>query len=397
MKKLLFFVSLGLLFVPIVSWAATAKPAPFTYAVWLPFWQSQNGAQDISLNLGTLKEVSPFSYEIVGASTIKDDLNIGNGSWDPWFSAVRELGIKIIPTIAWFDGNGIYNLLSNTKTRQAHEDAIATLVKSQNFDGIDIDYESMTAATRPYFSLLIQGLAQRLHPQKKLLTCTVVPRMPLSSLYRNPPTTTATYAENYSVLNQYCDEVRLMAYDQGPIDINLNDAKGNGMMYAPVADPAWAQKVIAQATPYISPKKIMLGIPTYGYEWEVSWQNGQTTYRRVRSFTYLQAMDRAEEVDVTPVRNNAGEMSFTFVSSTFINSSPILTTVVSSTIEPPLLILMNGGNINGSAATTLFYVSFPDATSAATEIALAKQLGLKGAAFFKADGQLDPMTWEAMK
>ena len=30
-------------------------------------------------------------------------------------------------------------------------------------------------------------------------------------------------------------------------------------------------------------------------------------------------------------------------------------------------------------------------------VALAKEFGLKGAAFFKADGFLDPMTWEVMK
>jgi spore germination protein YaaH len=394
MKKFSIFILLGLLAVPTLSFGVTSK---FTYAVWLPFWQSQSGATNISLNLDSLQEISPFSYEIKGINTIKDDLNIGNGSWDPWFSAMRELGIKIIPTLAWFDGNGIYNLLSNAKTRQAHEDSIAALVKSENFDGMDIDYESMIPATRPYFSLFIEGLAMRLHPQKKLLTCTVVPRTPISSLYRIPPASSAPYAENYSVLNQYCDEVRIMAYDQGPIDIKLNDAKGNGTLYAPVADPAWVKEVIAQATPYISPKKIMLGIPTYGYEWEVSWQNGLTTYRRVRSFTYLQAMDRADDLDLTPVRNNAGELSFIFVSSTFINPGSILTTVVSSTLEPSLLVPMNGGNISGSATTTLFYVSFPDATSAANEIAFAKQLGLKGAALFKADGQLDPMTWAVMK
>lgn len=373
----------------------TSSAASFTYAVWLPYWKSQSGATDISLNLDRLQEISPFSYEIKGTSTIKDDLNIGNGSWDPWFGSVKELGIKIIPTLAWFDTGGLYNLLSNGKARRKLEDQVAALVKQQKFDGIDIDFEAMSPATRPYYSLFIEGLAIRLHPAKKLLTCTVVPRMPLSSLYRNPPAS-IVYAENYPLLNKYCDEVRLMAYDQGPIDIKLNDAKGNGQLYAPVADPDWVKKVIAQATAYINPKKIMLGIPTYGYEWEVSWQNGKTTYRRVRAFNYLDAMSRADDLSIPSYRNNAGEMSFTFVSSTFINSAPILTTDVSST-EPTALVPMNGGNTDGQHGPTLFFVSYPDATSAATEIALAKKLGLKGVILFKADGGFDPMTWQMMK
>ncbi len=47
---------------PLVS-SAAAKPK-FYYGVWLPFWQAQNGASDISINLDKLQEVSPFSYEI---------------------------------------------------------------------------------------------------------------------------------------------------------------------------------------------------------------------------------------------------------------------------------------------------------------------------------------------
>ena len=35
-----------------------------------------------------------------------------------WFGAVRDAGVKIIPTIAWFDAPSIYNLLSSTKSRR---------------------------------------------------------------------------------------------------------------------------------------------------------------------------------------------------------------------------------------------------------------------------------------
>ena len=37
-----------------------------------------------------------------------------------------------------------------------------------------------------------------------------------------------------------------------------------------VADTAWVEKVVAQAVKTVSPKKIMLGVPTYGYEWEIT-------------------------------------------------------------------------------------------------------------------------------
>jgi spore germination protein len=368
----------------------TAKVAvtPLKYGVWLPFWQSQNGAQDIALNLTTLSEVSPFSYEIVAGGNIKDDLNIGNGSWAAWFSAVHDAGAKIIPTIAWFDTNSIYNLLSNANARQAEEDQIAALVKMQNFDGIDIDFEAMSPSTRPYYSLFIQGLAQRLHPAGKVLTCTVQPRTPPDQIYTVVPTN-IVYPENYTVLNKYCDEVRLMAYDQETTDLTLDASKGNGNLYAPVADPAWVKSVIQEALQWISPRKIMLGIPTYGYEYEVSWLDGVTTYQRVRAFDYLDAMDRADSLGIEPTRDNAGELSFTYASSTYIAQPDILVTNVQST-EPALL-----KTVDPNASTT-FFVSFPDADSILANINLAKQFGLRGAMLFKADGNIDPMVWQYM-
>lgn len=394
MKAKSIFVTIIICIVAGVSFfapAVFAKATPFYYGVWLPFWQKQDGATDISLHLDSLHEISPFSYEVVSGGKLKDSLKIESGNWDGWFSAVRDSKVKIIPTIAWFDGDGTHALLSNTKKRQTHEDMIKNLVVSKKFDGIDIDYESMLPATKPYFSLLIKGLAQRLHPLKKMLACTIVPRMPWSSLSLDPSTTPPEYAEDYAVLNKYCDEVRVMAYDQGTIDLRLNNSKGSGTLYAPVADPDWVTKVLKNTIASISPKKIMLGIPTYGYEYQVSWDAGVTTYRRVRSFTFRGAMDRGDSIGVVPTRNSAGELSYTYATTTFIkNISANLTSNVAS--AKPVLATGTPEQL----MNTLF-ISFPDATSAKNEIALAKKYGLRGVFLFKADGQLDPATWEEMK
>lgn len=389
-RSLILFVLAALLLAPAASFAATAKKAPFYYGAWLPYWQGQSGAQNISQNLDSLNEISPFSYEINGNGQLIDDLKIGAGTWNPWFGAVKELGIKIIPTIAWFDGGGIQGLLSNTKSRQGAEDTIAALVKAQGFDGIDIDFESMEPDTQPYYSLFIQGLAQRLHPQKKLLTCTVEARTPPNELYQTIPDD-IVYPEDYSVLNKYCDEVRVMAYDQDTIDLTLNAAKGNGNLYAPVADPAWVSSVLNEAMKTISPKKIMLGVPTYGYEYEVSWESGVTTYTRVRAFDFMDAMDRADSLGISPTRNSADELTFTYASSTYLTEPPILVTTVLSSVEPAVLTMTNPN------ASTTFFVSFPDSQSIADEIALAKKDGIRGVMLFKADGDIDPATWGYMK
>lgn len=388
-RFLLFVILFSAVVFPLSGFAAASK---FYYAGWLPFWKKQSGAQDISLQLEKFQELSPFSYEVKSNGTLVDTLKIKEGFWPGWLSAVRDMKIKIIPTIAWFDGDSIHALLSNKKKRIAHENAITKLVKDNKFDGIDIDYEAKLAETNPYFATFIYGLAIRLHPLGKTLTCTIEARMPVSSRLNRANTAEDTkYANDYATLNKYCDEVRIMAYDQGVIDVKLDAQKGDGEFYAPVADPDWVKKILTEALKTINRKKIMLGVPTYGYEYEVSWQNGLTTYKRLRSHTFFQAMNRSDSVGVAPGRNSAGELSFFYTTSTPVDGvSKNLIWNISSTL--PMVIASSTQN-NGVTR----FVSFSDAESAKQKIALAKKLGLRGVVFFKWDGDQDPMLWEMMK
>ena len=389
MKKLLAIIILASVVIPLPLLAATKTP--FYYGAWLPFWKKQPGAQEFALNLEKFYSISPFSYEVGSNGTLKDSLKINQGFWPGWIGAVKDAKVKIIPTIAWFDGDAIHALLSNKKKRIAHENAIAKLVKNQKFDGIDIDYEAKLADTNPYFALFIQGLSARLHSAKKILSCTIEPRMPVSSRYtRTNSPEDYQYANDYKALNKYCDEIRIMAYDQGLIDIKLDAQKGNGNLYAPVADPDWVEKVLKEALKTISPKKIMLGIPTYGYEYQARWNNGVLTYERLRSHTFDQAVERAQTVNATSTRNSAGELSFTYATSTWVNNvSTSLSFNVSST--QPVELASLGTN------SSLRYVSFSDAEAISQKIALAKKYKLRGAVFFKMDGEVDPVLWNKVK
>jgi spore germination protein YaaH len=141
----------------------------------------------------------------------------------------------------------------------------------------------------------------------------------------------------------------------------------------------------------LDPKKVMLGIPTYGYEYQVSWKNGVTTYQEVRSFTYQEAMDRADLVGVTPIRDNADELSYTYQTSTYVSGIPAVLTAYVSSTKPQMLAPIT--TLPNNATNTMF-VSFSDAQAALDKIDLAKKYGLRGVMFFKADGELDPATWD---
>lgn len=375
-----FSAILGLI-IPSALFAAV----PLKYGGWLPFWKKQSGATDTSLNLEKIQEISPFSYEVNPSGTLKDTMKIDEGFWPGWLSAVHDLRIKIIPTIAWFDRDGLYALLSNKKRRNAHITNIVAMLRRHNFDGVDIDYEDKNAATGPYFSRFIKDLSVKLHARKKTLSCTIEARTPLTSLFDKIPPD-HQYANDYKVIGSYCDEVRIMAYDQGTIDLKLNRSKGDGQWYVPVADKDWVKKVLDETIKTISRKKIMLGVPTYGYEYQIANDGNEVIYGRVRSRTFLQAMSLADTLGVTPTRNIAGELSFSYTTSTTVKVSPALTFSVSSTpVDPP---------VQSAGITRLVW--FSDAQAIADKIALAKKYKLRGVILFKLDSEQDPATWNEM-
>jgi hypothetical protein len=63
---------------------ASAAGQPLKYGVWLPFWKAQDGAEDVSVNLDKLSEVSPFSYEIgTNGKMRRSIMEAGTGGFRP--------------------------------------------------------------------------------------------------------------------------------------------------------------------------------------------------------------------------------------------------------------------------------------------------------------------------
>jgi spore germination protein YaaH len=167
---------------------------------------------------------------------------------------------------------------------------------------------------------------------------------------------------DYVILNKYCDTVRIMTYDQTTVDLDLNGAKGNDQLYAPVADTDWVKKVAMLAAKTIAPKKIMLGIPTYGYEYSYNPQKAAEPLRKLRAISHNDALLLAAAHGSVPVRNNAGELSFQY-----------------------------------RKQGTIRYVSWSDAGAVGAKVKLAKSLKVRGVAVFKIDGETDPGIWKVLQ
>lgn len=379
MKRLLISGLLFIFTVPTV-FAATAK---FDTAVWIPYWRKTEGASTTLANLDKITQISPFAYELQYDGTIKDALKAKEEPWPALISEAKKKGIKIYPSILSYpqtkaEQNSVYLLLAQKKKRQAHVNAIVALVKNNKYDGIDIDYENKIADIRPYFSVFLNELGTALRKNGKKLICTVEARTPPESKYGTTSIEVLSrveYANDYKMIGKYCDQVRIMAYDQGLDDQNLvNQNKIQGNIYRPVADIEWVEKIMTLAMEDIPARKLLIGVPTYGYKYEVVPATATSAIRtpRIGSMNFNYITELLNALRIQPTRNVAGELSFTYSTSTGVNGEQL-------------------------GSMKQFLVWYSDAQAIADKVRLARLYQLAGVAVFKMDGGHDPLVWNILK
>ena len=385
-----------------VSGTSLTGPATGKFEVsgWVPDWRAASGTLDVTPHLPQMTSVMPFGYTVSNNGTILDTADITQAPWPAFIVAAKAAKVRVVPTIEWGDGAAIQAVLSNATTRVALEDSIANLVMQNNFDGIDIDFEAKESETINYFSTFLKGLYSRMG--NKWVYCTIEAREPLEDRYSPgatiPPDATQ-YANDYTQMNQYCDRVEIMAYDQGTIDVRLDTART--APYAPVADPGWVESIVSLAAQSIAKNKIIIGIPTYGYEYQVTpLGGGQYQYNRLWAFNPAYALALAAQFGITPARTSADELGFTYnqnnaglaVGPSFSNSTQTPTQDV-----PATSVSDNAGSQSSILAQPFNFVTWSDTQAIADKVTIAHQLGVRGVAIFSLGGAEDQGMWNVLK
>jgi spore germination protein YaaH len=384
MKRALFFFTIAGILLPSLVSAAPLKNT-LEISGWIPYWRTTLGTADVIPRINSLTTIHPFVYTLKNDGSLNDAAGLDAPEWTNLINTAHASKVRVVPTIMSGSGTLLNTILSNTASRIKLEDDITALVKAHDFDGIDIDFEAKLVQTRPYFSTFLKGLYQRMG--KKWVYCTIESRTPVSSRYPdgNAPADATDYANDYVAINKYCDRVQIMAYDQGSVDRKLTNAAIGP--YVPVADPVWVEKVLTLAAQTISKKKLVLGIPTYGYEYTVSPVGNTFTYDLLWAFNPRYATDFATAHSLTATRNSAGELSFTYIPEVATGTQATLGVPNSATAAGPIIATQQAFNI----------MWWSDSVAVAQKIAIAKKLGLRGVAIFKFDGGEDQAIWDLLK
>lgn len=217
-------------------------------AAWLPNSFDETNRRSFEANADILDEISPFWY----ATNTRGDLRHGYDARDKELVDLAHANnVLVIPSVHNIvnGGDPVPALLRNPQARRRHVQLIVDEVVAQNYDGFDIDYESMASSMREPYSAFIIELADALHAQNKLLTVAVHAK-------------TCDFCglggfQDWTVVGKYADRMRIMTYDMS----------WKGGSPGPVAPVYWVNDVAEYARSIVDPAKVIIGVPFYGYDW----------------------------------------------------------------------------------------------------------------------------------
>jgi spore germination protein YaaH len=175
------------------------------------------------------------------------------------------------PTTGWTFAP-VHTIINNPTLVSVHIAALVDLAVTKGYVGIDIDYEHAdvggVTGDRAPFTAFIQSLAASLHAESKLLSVVVQPKL------NEPGTGAKQQVQDWDAIGSAADQVRVMLYDYDP-----NAGAASQSPYS------WWQDMISYAPSRVRSSKLLLGAPTYGYQWntgnptavtDIVWSDAET-------------------------------------------------------------------------------------------------------------------------
>ncbi len=234
---------------------------------WYPAWVNGYAypfiQQDVlNETLPFLSSLSVFSYGFTAEGdmippTLDDSFMI---------SAALTAGVRPVLTLTPLGPDGNFNnaLITSVVNNPAAKDNLFTnllaTVQVKNFRGVDIDFEYIRPEDRIPFADFVADVRNLLSPYGYHVSVALAPKTSDTQaglLYEG---------KDYGLLGEAADSVLLMTYEWGY-------TYGPPMAVAPLDK---VRQVVEYAVTRITPSKIDLGIPNYGYDWTLPFVQGSS-------------------------------------------------------------------------------------------------------------------------
>ena len=313
-------VSIAASLLPAIATTANAdNPPRKILSGWIPYYSIKTSLPAALSNADLIKEVMPFWYTLKfngkTKSTVVTDLYTPANPSIPMAQTVASLrgaGFTLIPTIT--DGTEkdvLAGLLAKSASRTQIVQAITTMVVTNNFDGIDLDFEGFAFVdsnktwpkTAPLWVAFVKELSASLRAEKKILS--------VSTPYVLDPTAPQKgyYVYAWADIAQYIDRLRIMTYDYSVAKVG------------PIGPISWTERTVQYAVTAMPASKVYVGVPGYGRDWVTAVSgvcpaNVASVIKpgaKAATFVMRDALTLAASYGVTPTYDEKfGESTFSY-------------------------------------------------------------------------------------
>lgn len=229
----------------------TATPNPeikSTFSAWVASWDQHKTPEYLLQTNGKLKSISPLWYKLTPQGQVVEIPNL-KGKSEVLNSATNSATLVIPTIINDFDGARVNKFLkSSSQSKQL--DQLVDLAVKNDYAGWDIDWEQIKSTDKKAFSEFVADFSQKLHAKNLVLSISVH-----AQTGRND--WEGTKGQDYRTLGESADFIRIMTYD---FHYENSDP-------GPVTPLEELTKVITYAKQTLPASKIVIGLPTYGYDW----------------------------------------------------------------------------------------------------------------------------------
>ncbi|MEI8085155.1 MAG: glycosyltransferase [Paludibacter sp.] len=202
-----------------------------------------NSLYSLKKNIGKLNMVLPEWFFQVGSKG-----KIESRFEYETFDFIHKNKVAVIPIINNFsnkrwNGDSTYLTLKNKVTRGKLIENIKMLLDTNDLQGINIDFENLPVAIKPYMIKFSKELYETLHPEGYLTTIDIDPTVE---------------GVSYKELAPYYDFIYIMAYNE----------------HYPDSDPGcvsslmFVENSLDQAMKEVPSEKIVLCLAGYGFDWQ---------------------------------------------------------------------------------------------------------------------------------
>ena len=201
--------------------------------------------------------ISIFEYHIASNGDVANTLNDFTAIQTTWNYHVRPLVTITNLTPEGFSPELVHQVLNSPTARTNLVNNISYLVTNRGYGGVNIDFERVMAEDRDLFTGFLSELRDRLQPLDRTLTIAV----PAKTNEEIP----WLRGYDYGGIGSVVDFMFIMAYDWHHA----------GSVPGPVAPITEVRRTVEFALRYVPSRKIILGMPLYGYDWIIPYSPGR--------------------------------------------------------------------------------------------------------------------------